>query len=391
MANTTARILIVDDNEDNRFMLSERLAVDGYRDIATAQDGHEALALLQSRSFDCVLLDIMMPGMNGFEVLDALRRDPRNHAVPVIVISAADQFDAAIRSIELGAIDYLPKPFNPTLLRARVGAVLEKKRMHDALLEHVARIDRELKFARDLQLSMVPSNFAAIAGGAPYAVHAALQPARAIGGDFYDYFWLATGRLCVVVADVADKGVSAALFMARTKTALRLLSRQYGEHDATLLDAARLIRELNDELVRENPHTMYVTMVVCIIDVTTGDLTWYNAGHPPPLLIAPDGRVERLSGSAGIPLGLRAGVSFEAGSTKMAKATSLFVYTDGITESADPGGALFGLERLERSLRASAHHEPELVLDTVLKAVQDYSGAREPNDDIAAVICQRLE
>lgn len=390
MNNKTARILIVDDNEDNRFMLSERLTLDGYGDIATAEDGRQALARIKSQPFDCVLLDIMMPGMNGFEVLDALRRDPINHAVPVIVISAADQFDAAIRSIELGAIDYLPKPFNPTLLRARVGAVLEKKRMHDALIEHVARIDRELKFARDLQLSMVPSNFADIAENAPLAVHATPKPARAIGGDFYDYFWIASSRLCIVVADVADKGISAALFMARTKTALRLLSRRIGEGSNRRHDEAMLIAELNDELVRENPHTMYVTMVLCILDVVTGDLTWYNAGHPPPLLISPEGSVERLSGATGIPLGLRAEVNFESGKTTIEQAASLFVYTDGITESNDPNGELFGIERLERILGASAHHEPDFLLDTVLKAVQDHSGTQEPSDDIAAVVCRRL-
>jgi len=131
MSDSEAALLIVDDIEDNRFALSRRLARQGYLNVTTAADGQQALDLLNSRPFDLVLLDIMMPNLNGYEVLAAMKADERLRHIPVIMISAVDEIDSVIRCIELGAEDYLPKPFNPTLLRARVGACLERKRLHD--------------------------------------------------------------------------------------------------------------------------------------------------------------------------------------------------------------------------------------------------------------------
>jgi class 3 adenylate cyclase len=128
-------LLVVDDNEDNRYTLTQRLKRQGYANVATARDGREALDLLRKRSFDLVLLDIMMPEVNGYQVLEQLKADEKLRHIPVIMISAVDELESVIRCVELGAEDYLPKPFNPTLLRARVGACLEKKRLHDELAE----------------------------------------------------------------------------------------------------------------------------------------------------------------------------------------------------------------------------------------------------------------
>ena len=136
-------LLVVDDNEDNRYTLVQWLRRLGYTDVATAVDGHDALARLGARDFDLVLLDVMMPGLNGYEVLERIRGDDRWRHVPVIMISAVDQVESVVRCIELGAEDYLPKPFNPVILRARVSMCLERKRLRDQelrYLEDVARV-----------------------------------------------------------------------------------------------------------------------------------------------------------------------------------------------------------------------------------------------------------
>jgi DNA-binding response OmpR family regulator len=147
-------LLVVDDNEDNRYTLSRRLTREGYTTVVTATDGREALDLLAARPFDLVLLDVMMPELNGYEVLERLRADDRLRHVPVIMISALDQLESVVRCIELGAEDYLPKPFNPVLLRARVGACLEKKRLRD----------QELRYLRDV--AQVTSAAAAVEAAA---------------------------------------------------------------------------------------------------------------------------------------------------------------------------------------------------------------------------------
>jgi adenylate cyclase len=145
MSPDGAAILVVDDNEDNLYTLTQRLRREGYASLTTARDGRQALELLRSQPFDLVLLDVMMPELNGYQVLEELKADDRLRAVPVIMVSAVDELDSVIRCIELGAADYLPKPFNPTLLRARIGACLEKKRLHDQLLEWSQTLEQRVR------------------------------------------------------------------------------------------------------------------------------------------------------------------------------------------------------------------------------------------------------
>ena len=134
MKLAAAALLVVDDNEDNRYSLSRRLGREGYTNVTTADDGRQALDLLRSKTFDLVLLDIMMPEVNGYEVLEQLKADAELRHIPVIMISAVEDLASVVRCIELGAEDYLAKPFNATLLRARVGASLEKKALRDEVL-----------------------------------------------------------------------------------------------------------------------------------------------------------------------------------------------------------------------------------------------------------------
>ena len=135
-----ATILVVDDNDLNRDMLHRRLAKDGYQ-VLLAENGHIALEALASNTIDLVLLDIMMPELDGYEVLKRMKADKDLRGVPVIMITAVDELDSTVKCIELGAEDYLPKPFNPVLLRARIGASLEKKRLHDIEHEYRSQIE----------------------------------------------------------------------------------------------------------------------------------------------------------------------------------------------------------------------------------------------------------
>src|SRR5712691_4272894 len=142
MTDDAPALLVVDDNEDNRYTLVQRLKRLSYTNVTTAVDGNEALRHLGEGAFDLVLLDVMMPEMNGYELLERIRADERLRHIPVIMISALDQLESVVRCIELGAEDYLPKPFNPVLLRARVGACLEKKRLRDQEIRYLGDVAR---------------------------------------------------------------------------------------------------------------------------------------------------------------------------------------------------------------------------------------------------------
>lgn len=156
MIYVVARILVVDDNEDNRYTLTRRLQREGWTDVATAENGREALDRIAQDRFDLILLDIMMPEMNGYEVLKHLKSDPATRDIPVLMISALSEFESVVRCIELGAEDYLPKPFNPALLRARVGACLEKKRLHDQEKSYIEEIKRQRARAEALLRAILP-------------------------------------------------------------------------------------------------------------------------------------------------------------------------------------------------------------------------------------------
>src|SRR5690349_2970567 len=153
------RILVVDDNEDNRYTLSLYLELEGYANLAVAHDGEEAIARLKVDAFDLVLLDVMMPKVDGYQVLSWLKDQPRLRDLPVIMISALNEMTSVVRCIELGAVDYLLKPFNQVLLKARLGASLEKKRLRDQVNAHLLRLEQELAAARELQMSMLPQVF----------------------------------------------------------------------------------------------------------------------------------------------------------------------------------------------------------------------------------------
>jgi CheY-like chemotaxis protein/class 3 adenylate cyclase len=153
----TGKVLVVDDNEINRDVLARRLGRQGH-EVENAADGKQALAILKGGDFDAVLLDILMPEMNGFEVLDRMKEDPALKHIPVIMISGLDQIDPAVRCIKMGAEDYLPKPFNPTLLKARLGACLEKKQLRDREVMHQKQIEEEKQRADDLLHVILPDS-----------------------------------------------------------------------------------------------------------------------------------------------------------------------------------------------------------------------------------------
>jgi adenylate cyclase len=157
MKDGSPRILVVDDDEDNRYTLTRRLRREGYLAVETARNGREALEILAGRPFDLILLDIMMPEVGGYEVLDRVKTNPLTRDIPVIMISALAELDSVVRCIEHGAEDYLPKPFNPVLLRARIGACVERKRLHDQEIAHLAVIERERQRADDLLAAILPA------------------------------------------------------------------------------------------------------------------------------------------------------------------------------------------------------------------------------------------
>jgi sigma-B regulation protein RsbU (phosphoserine phosphatase) len=379
------RILVVDDIDDNRQLLVRRLEREGFHDIGLAADGEEALSLLRAHSFDLMLLDIMMPKLDGYQVLERLKTEGRLHELPVIVISAHNEIDSAVRCIQLGAIDYLPKPFNATLLRARVSTSLEQKRLRDQVRAHLTRLESELDAARTLQKSMVPRDFPTPTVEFPVEVFAMMEPAREVGGDLYDFFPTPDGRFAFLIGDVSGKGVAAAMYMARTKNLFRLATNM-ASGDAS---PAEIVTLVNHELCEGNDTMMFVTLYFGILDPGTGDLEFCNAGHDAPYRLG-DGKAALAEGVQGMALGLDSSWRYETSELRLTPGETLYLYTDGITEAADTAHALFTKQRLQDVLKRETGAPLDKLIGAVAEAVKDFIRSAEQSDDITAMAIRLL-
>jgi len=375
-------ILIVDDSSFNRLVLKRRLAELGYPNVTMAEDGVQGLAALEKARFDIMLLDLEMPNLDGIGVLEQLRA-ARGAAPPVIVISALTEMDKIVRCIELGAEDYLPKSFDPPLLKARLGAVLEKKRLRDLADARLAALEAELESARAAQLSLVPRDFAAAAAG-DLAVHAAMVPARQVGGDLYDCLALDARHMLFAVADVSGKGAPAGLTMARTLGLMRAAAKRLAPGDAAP-DPGAILAMTNDDLSADNESQTFVTVVLGVIDGSTGAGRIAVAGHDIPLLVA-EGAAPRLMADLRRQpaLGVMEGIPYSSDPFQLAVGETMFCYSDGVSEAEDNKGGFFGRDRLVAAL-AEAGTDPRQVVDTVLRAVTAFADGAPQADDITAL------
>lgn len=387
-ASQGARILVVDDIEENRDLLARRLRREGYHDIAAAADGEEALALLRTQPFDLVLLDVMMPKCDGYQVLEQLRAENRLHELPVIVISALNEIESVVRCIQLGAVDYLAKPFNPTLLRARVGASLEQKSLRDALRAHMTRMEKELVAARQLQMSMVPRRFPEPTAERPVEIFALMEPAREVGGDLYDFFTMENGSIAFAIADVCGKGVPAAMFMARTKNLLRVVTGLLPRPDGGK-HAAEIVGRINRELCENNDTMMFVTLLFGIMEPRTGAIELCNAGHEPPYRLGGNG-TSAVETPRGLALGIDPDWRYEAIRLDLLPNETLYLFTDGITEATDPEDAIFTKERLESTLAGLTAAPLEQVVREVAAAARNFAGEAPQADDITSLAIRHL-
>jgi serine phosphatase RsbU (regulator of sigma subunit) len=388
----SGRLLVVDDNEMNRDLLSRRLRQQGHT-VSVAENGRQALEKIAAEELDLVMLDIMMPELDGYQVLEKMRTDGTLERLPVIMISAVTEIESVVRCIEMGATDYLPKPFNTVLLKARVGATLEKKRLRDKERVWAKSMERELEIGRQIQRSFLPEELPQPVG---WEIAAKFEPARQVAGDFYDAFPLAGGaRVGLVLADVCDKGVGAALFMALFRSLVRAFSeRAYGtppsEGDD---DAGRILSTIistNDYIAKTHGRSnMFATLFLGVLDPGDGTVTWVNAGHEAPVVFGAKGVSARLT-PTGPALGMMPEMKFEARRTALAPGDTLFAFTDGVSDARDGAGKLFSEERL-LALVPEGAPGATAFLERVVAALSAHAAGAERWDDITMLAATRLK
>jgi serine phosphatase RsbU (regulator of sigma subunit) len=400
---TAARVLIVDDMEVNRDLLARHVRREGY-EVSMAADGAEGLARLRAEPFDVVFLDVMMPGMSGDVVLAEIKRDDAIRHIPVIMVSAAGEQEIVVKCLELGAEDYLPKPFNPTILRARARAALDRKRLHDQRQLHADNLERELEIGRRIQQHFLPATLPSVSG---LEVQVHLASAKQVSGDFYDAFTTGDdGRLMLVVGDVCDKGVGAALFMALFRSLIRATGDPLtGGADRivggrrSLVQAAmqttsagglltRVAGFTNDYIARVHGNAnMFATAFLAVVDPSDGTMDYVNAGHEPPLVVSTDGQTRELAGT-GPALGLLPDLEFQSGTIVLNPGDMVVVYSDGIVDAQNSMGGVFGSVRLVQVLEERLPSAAE-VKARVLAELAAFTDGTDPVDDVTLLVVRR--
>jgi sigma-B regulation protein RsbU (phosphoserine phosphatase) len=243
------------------------------------------------------------------------------------------------------------------------------------------RMESELNIGREIQMSMIPLTFPAFPDRKEFSLYATLQPAREVGGDFYDFFFIDEDRICLCIGDVSGKGVPSALFMAVVRTLIK--SR------ATVdFSTASIITHVNDELSRDNKAYMFVTIFIGILDLKTGKLVYTNAGHNPPYLMREDGTIKRLDQRHGPVIGAMDGLAYKEDKTNLTRGNTLLLYTDGITEAMNAAKNLFSEKRLEMLLSTQEYESVEEMVQSTVAEVKRFEEGMDQADDITLLAVQ---
>jgi len=372
------RVLLVDDAKANLDILVEGLKLD--HKLSLALNGEMALQIAARTPPDLVLLDIVMPGMDGYEVCRRLRQRPETAEVPIMFLSSLEEVQNKTRGFEAGANDYLTKPFEMLEVKARVKSLLKAKAYSDAVKEQIAG---ELRVAREIQMGMLPHDFAGVEQAYGVNFGAVLEPAREVGGDLYGVCAAGPGRLVVFLGDVSGKGIPASMFMVRAVSLARLLAREIPEPE-------RILARLNDELAADNPSGMFVTFLCAVFEPRSRRLTLANGGHCRPVLLPADELPRWAVKNLGTALGFEPGLQFERTELTLREGDALILYSDGVSEAFNPQEECYGNERLLADVGALAGQAAPAITTGLLEKVRAFAASAPQSDDIAILALKVL-
>ncbi|HNX24401.1 MAG TPA: SpoIIE family protein phosphatase [Spirochaetota bacterium] len=365
-------LLCIDDSKLNRAFIIKILTPLNIT-IFEAENGIKGLEMLTEREYDLILLDIVMPEMDGFGFLNEFQKRENKEFVPVILMTGLDDLNSKIKGLNIGADDYLLKPLNEEELIARVFSLLRLKRANSELYQKNQLIKRELEAAKKIQQYIIPQNFDFISYPKISGIY---RPIEDIGGDFFDCYKLDENRSAFIIADVTGHGIPAALTMTMSKMLFSIYAEKFPS-------TANLMKEINKQLRGTLLDMQYITAFYLIYDKTLKTLTYSNAGHTRPLYYkAYKNQIAALD-SFGWFIGISDDTEYEEKKITVSDGDRLLLYTDGITEAKNKEGEDFGEIRLARFLKNNHNLSGEDFCNSLLDTVYEYIDGTEINDDIA--------
>jgi len=383
MENTVS-ILCVDDEQDMEMLISQKFRKsirDKEYSFIFAQNGIQALEQLDNNpNISLILSDINMPEMDGLTFLLKLK-ERKNAEIKTVMVSAYGDMENIRTAMNRGAFDFITKPINFEDMEITIAKTVEeinryKKFQKDR--DNLISIQKDLSIAYDIQQSMLPKNFPAFPGRTDFDLHGVLQPAKTVGGDFYDYFLVDEDHLFFMVGDVSDKGISAALFMAITKSLFN--SNFSNGHYSNMVEE---MSRINKALSQNNDSMMFVTVFVCILNLKTGEVSYVDGGHECPLILREGKKVEVFKKKNGFPICIDPDFKYEQFQFNLQPGDSIVLYTDGLEDAQNVAGerrtiqpSIDILESLEPNM------EPVHINALLLKEVNNYIGTANQFDDI---------
>ncbi|MBI1924832.1 SpoIIE family protein phosphatase [Candidatus Poribacteria bacterium] len=397
---TNAKILIVDDIPANLNVLRQTLETEGYR-IVAAPNGTVALQVADRTRPDLILLDVMMPEMDGFETCRRLKASAATAEIPVIFITAKDDMGSIVEGFKVGGVDYITKPFRQEEVRVRVHTHLTIKRLQDGLREANQQIQaknealerayaqlaadnlrktEELETARRIQQGFLPVSTPEL----PYLEIAAFQKtATEVGGDYYDFFPKDDGKLVIAIGDATGHGVGASLMVSATKMALRLTDEP---------NLVKKISKINTHLKQINSYprlNMALTLIELAYDENSGDVQIKAAGGgmPPLYILRADGKVEEMM-IEGVPLGAMERVKYGFTEFRLEPSELLICMSDGLPERMNDAGEPFGYAQIVTELKKAGKTEKRAqeIMEILVRASDEWSNKTPQDDDVTLVV-----
>jgi serine phosphatase RsbU (regulator of sigma subunit) len=398
-----ARILVVDDKEVNINLLERMLRGAGYTSIDSTTNPLEVCELHRKNRYGLIMLDLQMPGLDGFQVMEGLKEIEEDGYLPVLALTA--QPAHKLRALQAGAKDFVSKPFDLAELRARVHNILEVRLLHleakkyGKLLEETVReleesreivrlqnleerkkSERELALAQETQESLLPRFLPEFEN---FRIHAFNAPTRYVGGDFYDFLHLSSGEWVGVLADVSGKGMPAALLSSMVLGALSMEFRSASQPQEVL-------DRINQLLCQKSLSSQFVTLFLFVLG-PHGLGQFISAGHNPAYLFrSATGTVEQLWSDA-YPLGMFDSASYKSRTVHLDKGDILVVYSDGLTDAQNHREEMFGEKRLLEIIQQEAPSGSHALEQRFLKAVEEFTQGMPQSDDITFVVVEKCQ
>lgn len=372
------QILIIEDDPGVQKWLADCLQRVPYG-VLTASDGNTGYELAKREDVDLVILDHVLPGKNGREICRSLRKE--GIKTPILMLTGKAGETDKVLTLGMGADDYLTKPFGMRELLARVSILLKRKGELDAANKQAAELSRELETARQVQENLFPKELPAPTG---WEFAALCLPARAVGGDYYDLFEVAPGKVLMALGDVSGKGLGASLLMAGVQATIR--SRAETSLDTPL----KLIAEVNRNFLSSSSPETFLTLFLGVLELDSGRLSYVNCGHPPPLLRrreAPD--TEKLA-EGGLLLGVMESCPYAVGRCELGPGDVLTIFSDGLSEAVDKEEKMFEEEKLLQLLEKAPERNATSLLDEIFWSVGCFTAQAEQQDDISLMVIRRV-